>query len=293
MTRYENQTIAVVLSDTLKVSVPLSIMQIHYPKSLPEAHRAFIDQALRVLPGDSRILGLAAAGSYLTGNMDPFSDLDLIVITAPEKQDEILRDGVAIARKLGAYLEGFTGEHVGEPRVLITLYGPPLLHVDLKFVALSDAHIRVEEPAVLWQRDERISAALSQGRGVYPQPDIGWIDERFWVWMHYGASKVGRGEIFEAIDMINYVRSNVLGPLALRRAGARPQGVRRLETADPDFAAALRQTIPSYDKGDCLRALYVSVNLYRQLRADYATLQRNEAVEQAVLAYMNEIGNGI
>nr|WP_091665323.1 hypothetical protein [Massilia sp. PDC64] len=225
--------------------------------------------------------------------MDQFSDLDLIVMTEPGKQDEILHDRVAIARELGTYLTGFTGEHVGEPRVLITLYGSPLLHVDLKFVSLADAHIRVEEPAVLWQRDERVSVALSQGRGVYPQPDIAWIDERFWVWMHYGALKIGRGEIFEAIDMINYVRSNVLGPLALRRVGARPQGVRRLETADPDFAAALRETIPSYAKGDCLRALYVSIDLYRQLRADYSNLKRNEAVEQAVLAYMQKIEAGI
>lgn len=268
-------------------------MPTHYPKTLPEAHRAFIDVALRVLPEDSRILGLAAAGSYLTDNMDEFSDLDLVVITEPGKQDEVLRDRVAIARELGTYLAGFTGEHVGEPRVLITLYGSPLIHVDLKFVSLADAHVRVEEPAVLWQRDERVSGALSQGRGVYPQPDIAWIDERFWIWMHYGALKIGRGEIFEAIDMINYVRSNVLGPLALRRAGARPQGVRRLETADPDFAAALRETVPSCTKGDCLRALYVCVDLYRQLRADYSNLKRHEGVEQEVLAYMQKIGIGM
>ena len=41
----------------------------------------------------------------------------------------------------------FTGEHVGESRVLICLYGPPLLHVDLKFVSLSDAAMGRQETA--------------------------------------------------------------------------------------------------------------------------------------------------
>ena len=174
-----------------------------------------------MLPDDSRILELAAAGSYLTG-MGRFSDLDLIVVTEPGQQDEVLSDRITIARKLGAYLEGFTGEHVGEPRLLITLYGTPLLHVDLKFVSLADVHVRVEEPFVLWQRDGRVSPALSASPSAYPQPDIAWIDKRFWIWMHYALLKIGRREIFEAIDMINFVRSNVLGPLALRRAGAWP-----------------------------------------------------------------------
>lgn len=264
-------------------------MHNRYPESLPKAARDFIGNALQVLPADPRILALAAAGSYLTGNMDQFSDLDLIIVTEPEYQEEVLRDRLAIATKLGAYLAGFTGEHVGEPRVLITLYDSPLLHVDLKFVSLVDAHVRVEEPALLWQRDERASAALSRGLGQYPQPDIQWMEERFWIWMHYGASKIGRGEIFEAIDMINYVRSTVLGPLALRRAGARPQGVRRLEIADPEFAMALQKTIPSYSKDDCLRALRASATLYQQLREDFPELVRNENVERAVFSYMEEI----
>lgn len=260
---------------------------------LPEANKDFITRALRILPEDSRIIGIAAAGSYLSGNMDNFSDLDLIIITEPEKQDEVLRDRVEIAQKLGICLAAFTGEHVGEPRLLITLYESPMLHVDLKFVSLDDAHVRVEEPAVLWQRDERVSAAYSTGSGLYPQPDIHWIEERFWIWTHYVASKIGRGEIFEAIDTINFIRSSALGPLALQQAGARPQGVRRIETANPEFAAALQQTVPIYQRADCLRALHASIKLYRQLRSNYDGLKDNTAVEQAVLHYLAVIESKI
>ncbi|OON64231.1 oxalate:formate antiporter [Massilia sp. KIM] len=261
------------------------------PATLPAPHRAFIDRALALLPQDPRLVGLAAAGSFLTGAMDEFSDLDLIVVTEPAHQEALLRERDAIAGQLGNYLAGFSGEHVGEPRVLITLYDDPLLHVDLKFVSLDDVHVRVEEPAVLWERDGRVSAALALGAGRFPQPDIAWIEARFWIWVHYGASKIGRGELFEAIDMLGFMRSAVLGPLALQRAGARPQGVRRIETHDPAFARQLRGTLPSYDAADCVRALRACVSLYRELRLASPDARPNVRAEMAALRYLDRIAD--
>ena len=43
---------------------------------------------------------------------------------------------VQLAESLHLLLAAFTGEHVGEPRLLICLYRSPLLHVDLKYVSL-------------------------------------------------------------------------------------------------------------------------------------------------------------
>ena len=48
--------------------------------------------------------------------------------------DEIMAQRMAFAGTLGHLLHAFTGEHVGEPRLLICLFGPELLHVDLKFI---------------------------------------------------------------------------------------------------------------------------------------------------------------
>ncbi len=254
-----------------------------YPPFLPAAHRQWLERALAVLPGDPRIVGLAAAGSFLTGAMDAFSDLDVLVVTDPAQQQAVLAERDAIARRLGDLLAGFTGEHVGEPRLFITLYDAPLLHVDLKFVSLADVHHRVEQPAVLWERDGLLSRALAQGAAAYPQPDIAWIEARFWIWMHYGAQKIGRGELFEAIDLIGFVRATVLGPLALRRANARPQGLRRIEIHDPGFAAALRATVPACDRDSCLHALDACIMLYRQLRDDFGSVSAGPA-ERAVMA---------
>jgi hypothetical protein len=53
---------------------------------------------------------------------------------------------------MGNLLAAFTGEHVGEPRLLICLFADPLMHVDLKFISLGQLSSRVEDPVILWER---------------------------------------------------------------------------------------------------------------------------------------------
>ena len=207
-----------------------------------------------VFEADARIAGVAMGGSYLTNTMDQFSDLDILVVTQAENHAEVMADRPRIARSLGPLLEQFTGEHVGEPSLLICLYGPPLLHVDLKFITANDLRSRVEQHAVLWERDGQLTRALSEGTANYPAPNRQWIEDRFWIWVHYGAGKIGRGEIFEAIEFISYLRANVLGPLGLQAAGARPGGVRKIEIFAPEFSRVLVQTVATYDASDCARA---------------------------------------
>ena len=198
--------------------------------------------------------------------MDEFSDLDLVIAVEPDDYPRVMEDRRTIAASLGQLLAAFTGEHVGEPRLLVCLFDDPLLHVDLKFVRLDDVAMRVEEPAVLWERDLRLTKALEHGTPKFPSPDPQWIEDRFWIWVHYVLTKIGRGELFEAIESLSFLRQNVLGPLALERAGGRPSGVRKIEMTDPAFALDLRRTVAAYDAISCLRSLRAAVDLYRSLR---------------------------
>ncbi len=248
---------------------------------MTDLHVEAARRAVAGLSQDARIAGVAAGGSWL-GVMDEFSDVDLVVAVYPEHEEAVRAERMAIAATLGPLLAAFTGEHVGEPRLLICLYGPPLVHVDLKFVALDDLAHRVEEPAILWQRDGALDRALQGGRAVYPSPDLQWIEDRFWVWVHYGALKIGRGELFEAIDLLGFVRGRVLGPLLLERAGRTPNGVRRIEQWVPDAVDPLAATIARHDRADCGRALRAAVALYRQLRGDRPISRRGQAEAEAV-----------
>jgi predicted nucleotidyltransferase len=261
-----------------------------FPNSIPEPHRHFLVRLLERLKSDSRIVGVAAGGSYLTDSMDAFSDLDLVIAVEPVHLAEVMAERRAIADSLGPLLAAFTGEHVGEPRLLICLYDAPLLHVDLKFVSLEDVAERVEDPAILWERDRRLAAALTGGTAEYPLPDPQWIDDRFWIWIHYVATKIGRGELFEAIDGLAFLRARVLAPLALLSAGGRPAGVRKVEMAAPTFARDLRQTVAAYDAPDCLRALRACAELYKTVRPLAIGTSTVTPPEKAAIEYLSAIG---
>ena len=256
------------------------------PSSIPEPHRDFLERSIEQLKTDPRIVGIAAGGSFITNSMDEFSDLDFVIAVEPAHQAGVMSERMTIAASLGKLLAAFTGEHVGEPRVLICLYEAPLLHVDLKFVSLDDVATRVEDPFILWERDGRLSEALAQGKAEYPSRSPEWIEDRFWIWVHYGATKIARGELFEAIDFLSFLRGAVLGPLALARAGARPTGVRKIESVAPDFAHELRRTVASHDAADCLRALRASVELYRSLTPRKSSIER---AEDAAMEYLNAV----
>lgn len=263
-----------------------------FPSSLPAHHRAFLTGALDALGADARIVGVAAAGSFATDTMDERSDIDLVIAVEPEHVDAVATERPRIAASLGPLVAAFTGEHVGEPRLLICLYGPPLLHVDLKFVALPDVAERVDDVVVLLDRDGRLAQTLATDVARYPAPDPQWIEDRFWTWVHYAAGKIARGELFEAVDGLAFLRSVALGPLALMRAGAQPCGVRRLEQAAPDMAARLRATVAAYDARDCVRALDACIELYRTLRPSDG-LVRGAAAEVAATHYLADVARDL
>jgi hypothetical protein len=258
----------------------------------PPAHlQAFVDQAVPLLARDPRIVGVAAGGSWITGHMDEYSDVDLVVAVAPEHEAEVSRDRQSIAAGLGPLLTAFTGDHVGEPRLLICLYETsPLAHVDLKFVSAADLGKRVEDPVVLWERDGAMTRAMAGSAARYPEPRLQWIEDRFWVWVHYAATKIARGEHFEALHAITFLRDRVLGPLLLVALGQRPSGVRRIEEHAGAWLPELRATLAAPDPASLSAALSASAGLYQRLR-DQASpalrepLVRRPAAERAALAF--------
>lgn len=243
-----------------------------------------------MLSPDPRLVGIAAGGSFITDDMDELSDLDLVIVAAPDRYASVLDERKTLAATLGPLLAAFTGEHVGEPRLLVCLYDDTEpLHVDLKFVSTTDVAQRVEDPVVLWERDGALSRALAEGTAAYPQPDPQWLEDRFWVWVHYIAAKIARGELFEAHGSLGQVRALVLGPLALVKSGARPSGVRRLERLPAADVALLRETVGGLSPAECLRALHGTVAAYRALRPVNETLVLRAEAERAALEYLERI----
>lgn len=254
-------------------------------------HLEFVNKAMDFFRTDSRILGIAVGGSWISNSMDEYSDIDLVIVVDPKYEQEISGERLVLAEKLGNLLVGFTGEHVGEPRLIICLYGPPLLHVDLKFVALSDLVNRVEDPVILWEREEILTKTLNEKKAVFPLPNLQWIEDRFWVWVHYIAMKIGRGELFEAIETLSFLRVTVLGPLALMKNGYLPRGMRYIERDAKEELPVFIKTIPAHDRKSCELALTNAIELYQRLRAYHITpelIVRKSAEEHSII-YLSSI----
>ncbi|MGZ8541197.1 MAG: nucleotidyltransferase domain-containing protein [Chitinophagaceae bacterium] len=226
----------------------------------------FVKRATEVIKKDDSIIGLAIGGSWLTNEVDEYSDLDLTLITKEKVSDHPAKM-LQYAAGFGKLLSGFTGEHVGEPRLLICLYDDPLLHVDIKFLTLPEFYSRVENPVILHDTSGQLKDILSKTESQYPFPGYQWIEDRFWIWVHYATLKIGRGELFEALDFLGFIRMVALGPLLQAKNGDLPRGVRKVEMNLPaDDLKKLKLTIAAYEQTSIIAALQASIELYRYLR---------------------------
>ncbi|GAB2645231.1 nucleotidyltransferase domain-containing protein [Vibrio panuliri] len=259
------------------------------PKSLPTSHQALLEQLVQVLSQDSRICGIGCSGSFASDSMDQYSDLDLVIAIEPEHYREVMAQRFEILNQFEQLLAAFTGEHVGEPRLIVSIFGgTELLHVDFKFVALPDAAQRVDDTQVLWQKESMLSDVFATAEPQYPQPNPQWIEERFWIWTHYAATKVARGEFFEALEFISFLRQNVLSPLALKQAGLTPSGVRTIEKRLPEFSAKLLETVAIPEKESLIFALKQCVVLYLELRQN-EEVTVNDKAREACVGYLSEL----
>ena len=252
---------------------------------------SFVNGITEVLKADDSVLGLTVGGSWLSGEIDEFSDLDLILVTKEKISGSIDRMK-AYASRFGKLLSAFTGEHIGDTRVLICLYDDPLLHVDIKFLTIDEFSKRVESPVILLDKSGELRKVIESTEAKFPKPDFQWLEDRFWIWIHYALLKIGRGEYFESFDFFGSLRSIVLGPLLHMKSHSDPRGVRKLEfISSEEDMKMLKATLPAYDKQSLLRALNASVALYRKLRSELYgdnVVLRNDA-EERVMKYFEEV----
>jgi predicted nucleotidyltransferase len=254
--------------------------------TIPTPHKTILDSILGSAQEDARLSAILAGGSLLHGGFDEHSDLDLIIVANDGDYDSVMQTRRRFAESCGDLLAAFSGEHVGEPRLLICLYGPDAIHVDLKFVTTDSFQTLIERPTILWSRDAELEGIIESADVNWPNHPPEWFEQRFWIWVHHGATKIARGELYEAIGMLSFIREQVLGPL-IHEAEGRPQrGVRRLETESPSQSKAMKVTLALHSHESVLAALRATVSIYQTLTSQY---EHQSAVRETVLRFVNEL----
>jgi predicted nucleotidyltransferase len=229
-------------------------------------HRAKADAACRAALADHEVVAMAVTGSFATGGADELSDVDLRVYARPDAVESVVARIPDLAAATGRVVALFVAEHLGIPTLTIALYDD-LVHVDFDVVAADRAaeHNDGLPAVVLWER-EPISDALP---GTFAQDvaaGVRWLEARIWTWSWYIQSKVLRGELYEALDGLQYVRDQVLFRLLAFHGERRPAGGRRAEAVVGDLGDAFARTVPtSLDPASVLAALREEIDLYRGL----------------------------
>jgi hypothetical protein len=231
-------------------------------------HKTFINNVIEIIKNDGNIVGLAIGGSWITNEMDEFSDIDLVLVSKKIIAPELIKMK-RYAEQFGNLLNAFTGEHVGEKRLLICLYDNPLLHVDIKFIIPDEFQERVENPIVVWEKENILSKIINNSEPKFPYPNYQWIEDRFWIWVHYVCTKIGRGEYFETLDSLNYLRTNVISQLLQIKNKQLPKGLRKAEKKFlEDELKRLKNTVAEYDRDSLIKSFEEIISFYKDLRKE-------------------------
>ena len=175
--------------------------------------------------------------------------------------------------------------------MLICLYGDMPTHVDSNFMIIGQFTVRSEDPVILWDRNGTLRAALSTSKASPTKLDWQWIEDRFWTWIQYVATKVGRGELFEAIRFLSFLQEKVLGPIAIELSGGKSYGVRHFEQIAATYGGQMRTTVASYDRKEIAKALLGVVEVYKSFRQNRAleTLRMDAKTEEVVMRYLWDV----
>jgi hypothetical protein len=243
-------------------------MKYHLPQAAEKLplHRAKLDALCRAGIDDRRLAGMAIGGSFATGQADVYSDIDLKFVIPDDAYGSWLEDRAALVDAGGRAVASFSAEHTGLPEMLIVLYDD-LIHVDFQPIRESRLAETVEDfpYIILWEREGALSKELPGPPSKKPPADLAWIEARIWTWVWYTQSKILRGELYEALDALQYLRGSVLFPLLAMRKGVRSSGSRRTESLVGNLASSFAITVPPPDRARAMSALQEVVKLYLSL----------------------------
>ncbi|GAC1520694.1 MAG: aminoglycoside 6-adenylyltransferase [Chloroflexota bacterium] len=267
---------------------------------LPE-HRRLAERAIRALSEDAAVLGLYLSGSFAYGVPDRWSDIDLYILVGDGEAGRTIARHDTLIRGVGPIGTIFPATHLGDSHQIIVFYrADEPLHVDYQYREVCQLKLRRKDERVQILLDR--TGALETWRAACrrephaPEPtheQVQYLEDRFWAWCWYMYCKIRRGELWEARDALEYMRTHVLLPLA-HSEGQVFEGTRRLETKLPDdvqrlLAGTLPQTHSpaGYERAlDCLMDGYVQLfgALPVDVRARVGTIDRDyfvRAIRQA------------
>ena len=208
------------------------------------------------------------------GRADLFSDIDLYVFVRDSDFESVFAERDAIARSIGPVLVRYLGDHMpsGHHQLIVWYEGP--LHVDLMFRKWSETVLHWKwKGSVILKDSGNAIAQLKKESDLLQPPELAWeqlntLNQKFWGWVAYTFGKILRGELWEALDNIAWIRNEALLVMLAWTQNAQYEGHRRLEAKLDDHLATLfNESLCSREPESLHAALTAEVRIFRELRS--------------------------
>lgn len=182
----------------------------------PENHQDVLNRLVAACQIDERILAALIGGSYAQGKVDPYSDLDLFLITTDQDYEDFLVSKAAFLRLLGEplFLEDF-----GTPNGCQVIFSNGT-EAEIYFYPEREFKDLYEGPhQVLLDKTGILIEQVFPFRGVDPvkqaallRNQLGW----FWHDLSHFIKAMGRGQLWFAYGELEILRQNCVKLVRLR-----------------------------------------------------------------------------
>jgi len=176
------------------------------PIQLQQNHQIVLDRFVKSCESDERVVAAFIGGSYATGQVDAYSDLDLYLITTDGKYEDFLAGREAFVHLLGEllFLEDF-----GEPNSLFYIFsngteGKLWIDCESQFNHIHSGPYRVllDKKGVLTKVVFASHKSDQAGQKETLRQQIHW----FWHELSHFITATGRGQLFWAYGQLEAMR---------------------------------------------------------------------------------------
>ncbi len=267
-----------------------------YAFHLLDNHQEIVDRFLATCQADERIVAAFFGGSYATGKVDEYSDLDLFFITTDEAYEDFLSAKESFIRLLGKplFLEDF-----GEPHGYLTIYSngteaEVFFYPESTYQDLYEGPYRVllDKKGILTGKVFPVHAAESAKQIMILRQQMDW----FWHELSHFIKAMGRSQLWFAYGELELLRQCCVNLARLRYNFSDPymgEPYFKIEQVMPvEQLAPLERTICPLEYDAMLQASLVILRFYQAVvpaLAEEHGIPYQVELEQMMVRHLEEL----
>jgi predicted nucleotidyltransferase len=246
---------------------------------LPSNHQVILDRFVKACQADESIVAAFLVGSYVKGQPDEHSDLDLYLITKDDTYDDFVSKRESFVRLLG---EPLFIEDFDLPDIVFLIFSDGS-EVEVSYRRESQVNLIFNEPFKVLVDKKTLTAGIAPGAREVDRDkqteNLRRLIYGFWHELSHFITGLGRGQLWWAQGQLGALRLHCLNLARLRNdfsdADVGEEGYFKIEKALPiERLSSLRTTFAPLEQSAMLQAALDIVHFYRELAPPLAQAHR-------------------